>query len=214
MSDLGANKIFGAVLATGLAILGLREASSIMFHVSPPEQPGWAVEIVEEVAGGAEVVLPPDWGTVLPVADIAAGEVAFAKCLSCHLVTPGASTLTGPNLHGIVGRQPAVLGDFDYSPVMRDFINEAPTWDYQHLYDFIAAPQRYMRGTKMTFVGIRRQDELVNLIAYLRAHTPNPPPIPEPMPVEVAEADDDAAEDEAPAAETAEADAPAADPAA
>ena len=49
---------------------------------------------------------PPDWGTVLPTADVAAGEAVFAKCKSCHTIDAGGANGTGPNLYGVVGRKP------------------------------------------------------------------------------------------------------------
>jgi cytochrome c len=190
MSDLGANKIFGAVLATGLVILGLQHVTGVLFHVDPPETAGYAIEVQEEEAGGGPVALPPpDWGTVLPTANIAAGETAFGKCLSCHTIAPGGMALTGPNLNNIVGSKPATIPGFDYSPAMVDYGNEHPVWDYQTLYHYLEAPQRVVRGTKMTFVGIKRQDELINLIAYMRSQSPGAPPIPPPNPVAEAPAE-------------------------
>ena len=70
MSDLTFNKVAGAVLATGLAIVGLREISSGVFAPHPVEKPGYAIEVAEEAgAGGGAAEAPIDWGTVLPTAD-------------------------------------------------------------------------------------------------------------------------------------------------
>ena len=76
MSDLGFNKIAGAVLATGLAIVGLKELTSVIYKVEPVEKPGYAITVAEEAGegGAAAVEVAIDWGTVLPTADIAAGE--------------------------------------------------------------------------------------------------------------------------------------------
>src|SRR3954470_1085510 len=153
MSDLTFNKIAGAVLATGLAIVGLGQLSSGVFTKEPPAKPGYAVEVAAETGegGAAAADVPPDWGTVLPRADVAAGEATFAKCQSCHSLTANG---TGPNLMGVVGRKPASEAGFAYSPAMQAFGEKQPIWDYQHLYEFIKAPQAYVNGTKMTFVGL------------------------------------------------------------
>ena len=90
MSDLGFNKIAGAALATALAVIGLRELSSVIYASEPPEKPGYAIQVAEEAAGPGEVAdTPPDWGTVLPAANVAAGEEQSKKCLSCHTFTKG-----------------------------------------------------------------------------------------------------------------------------
>ena len=190
MSDLQANKIFGAVLATGLVILGLQQVSGVLFHAEGPEKAGYAIEVQEETTGGGEAELPPDWGTLLPAADVAAGETAWGKCVSCHTDTPGGANLTGPNLYDLIGRKPGTHAGFAYSQAMIDFGNANPVWDYQHLSDFLEAPAQHIKGTKMTFVGLKRVEDRVNILAYFRTMAPSPPPIPAPNPV-------------APAAETA-----------
>ena len=121
MSDLTFNKIAGAVLATGLAIVGLRELSTGVFAQEHPEKPGYAIAVVEDTGGGATAEAPIDWGTVLPTADIKAGEAVFAKCKSCHTIDAGGPNGTGPNLNGVVGRKPGSHGGFAYSGGMTDF---------------------------------------------------------------------------------------------
>jgi len=182
MSDLTFNKIAGAVLATGLAIVGLRELSAGVFAPEEVTKPGYAVEVVEEGGeGAAGPVLPPDWGTVLPTANVASGEAVFAKCKSCHTVDAGGANGTGPNLFGVVGRKPAATGGFAYSPALGTYAGAHPQWTYDELNEFIAGPQKHIAGTKMTFVGIKKVDERVNLIAYLASKggtlaTPAPDP--------------------------------------
>jgi len=168
MSDLTFNKIAGAVLATGLAIVGLRELSAGVFAPEHVTKPGYAVEVVEEGGDGAAgPELPPDWGTLLPAANVAAGEATFAKCKSCHTVDQGGANGTGPNLFGVVGHKPGMHAAFAYSSGMSAFAGEHPQWTYDQLNEFIKAPQKHIAGTKMTFVGIKKTDERVNLIAYL-----------------------------------------------
>lgn len=170
MSDLTFNKIAGAVLATGLAIVGLRELSAGVFTPEHPAKAGYVVEVAEEGGdAGAVADTPPDWGTVLATADVKAGEATFAKCKSCHSIQEGGPNGTGPDLWGVAGRKPASHGGFAYSAAMTEFGAKQPVWDYDHLYEFIKGPQKYIAGTKMTFVGIKKQDERINLIAYLRS---------------------------------------------
>ena len=182
MSDLTFNKIAGATLATALAVFGLKEVSAMVFGHHELEKPGYAIDVPEEAAGGgAEVELPPDWGTVLPTANIQAGQAAWAKCTSCHTDTQGGANGTGPNLWGVVGAKPATHAGFAYSAAMTEFGAKQPVWDDEHLYEYLKAPAKYVPGTKMTFVGLKKQEDRINIVAYLRTMggtLPVPPPNP------------------------------------
>ena len=187
MSDLNFNKIAGAVLATGLAIVGLKELSSGVFSKEPPAKAGYAIEVAEDTAGGgaAAADVPPDWGTVLPTADVKAGEAVFAKCKSCHNADNGGANGTGPNLWGVEGRKPGSHPGFAYSSGMTEFGAKQPVWDYEHIYEFVKNPQKYIPGTKMTFVGLKKPEDRINLIAYLHAQG-GTLPIPAPNPAAAA----------------------------
>jgi len=170
MSDLTFNKIAGGVLATGLAIFFLREASDIVFHKEELEKPGYAITVAEETGGAAAgPELPPDWGTLIPVADVAAGKTVSAKCVSCHNFDQGGPNEPGPNLFGVVGRKPGSHPGFNYSPAMVDHGNKVGKWDYEDLNEFLTAPQKHLPGTKMTFVGLKKPEDRIAIIAYLHS---------------------------------------------
>jgi len=186
MSDLTFNKVAGALLATGLAIVGLRELSSGVFTQEKPEKAGYAIQVAETSEGGAAAAdVPPDWGTVLPAADVKAGEAVFAKCKSCHTIAEGGPNGTGPDLWGVVGRKPGSHAGFAYSAGMTDFGAKQPIWDYEHIYEFVKAPQKYINGTKMTFVGLKKPEDRINVIAYLHSQG-STLPIPAPNPAAAA----------------------------
>jgi cytochrome c len=131
--------------------------------------------------------VPPDWGTVLPTADVKAGEAVFAKCKSCHNADNGGANGTGPNLWGVEGRKPGSHPGFAYSAGMTDFGSKNAVWDYEHIYEFVKNPQKYIPGTKMTFVGLKQPQDRINVIAYLHAQG-GTLPIPAPNPAAAAAA--------------------------
>ena len=181
--DLKWNKILGAGLATAFVILLVREGTAMIYHTEAPEKMGYFVDAPEEAeAGAAEVVLPPDWGTIMPTADLAAGEAAFARCASCHNAASGGPNGIGPNLFGVVGRPVASHAGFAYSDAMVGHKTEAPSWTLDALDEFITAPGRDVPGTKMSFAGIRDQQTRVNLIAWLRSQGSGGFAIPAPDP--------------------------------
>jgi cytochrome c len=187
MSDLTFNKIFGGVLMTGLIIFGLKEASDIVFAKHELEKPGYEIAVAEEGGeGGAAVAeVAPDWGSVLTPANVAAGQAVSAKCASCHNFTP--ENHTGPGLFGVVGRKPGTHPAFAYSSAMVDFGNKNPVWDYDHLDTFLKAPGKDVSGTKMTFVGLKKQEDRIAIIAYLHS-LGSTLPIPAPKPAAAAPA--------------------------
>jgi cytochrome c len=183
-NDLTFNKIAGGLLATGLAIVGLGELSSIIYKFEPAKKPGYAIQVqAESGGGGGEAAdVPPDWGTVLPAANVQAGADVATKCKSCHNLDNGGPNLTGPNLYGVEGRKPGTHAGFAYSSALTDFSGKHPTWTYDELYLFLKGPQADIAGTKMTFVGLKKPEDRINVIAYLRTLSASPPPIPAPNP--------------------------------
>jgi cytochrome c len=196
------NQIAMAVLGALLLIFGTRTLMQIAFEEHAPEKPGM------EVAGtkhgeepGAET--PAAGASQLPAllakGDAAKGDTAAAVCKVCHSFDAGAPSPIGPNLHSVVGRKIASVEGFNYSPALKAKSGE--DWTYDNLEHFIHKPAEYAPGTLMAFPGIPDEQQVADVILFLRTKTDNPPPLPEVTAVPAPEA--------APAGEAAK---PAADP--
>jgi cytochrome c len=188
MADLTFNKIAGAALATGLVIFGLQNFMSEAFKQEPPAKPGYAIAVAADTSGGGEPVdVIPDWGTVLPKADIAKGQAITGKCASCHQFDPADTPNIGPGLFGVVGRPPGTQAKYTtYDSAMQDFTKTHNAWTYDLLYQFLKSPGQFMPGTKMTFVGLKDPQDRINVIAYLRSNGSPNYPIPAPAPAKAA----------------------------
>lgn len=187
MSDLGFNKIAFCVLGTGLLLIGLNEASHALFHNEHHETDAYFVEIPDAPEAGAATAVaegPRDYFALLSAASVAAGEEVAVKCHQCHTFEPGGEALQGPNLYGIVGRNVASVAGFKYSTGPGSLSDLEGVWDYEKLDHFIERPKGYRPATAMNFLGIRKEADRANLMAYLRTLTageplPLPPPLPE-----------------------------------
>ena len=178
------NKIIGAVLGTLLFVVVLKIATGAIFEVPPPAKPGYVVEGVQEASSGGGATAPveealPDWGTVLPKADLAAGKDVSTRCEQCHDLSKGGPDKIGPNLWGVVGRARASRASFSYSSAMA---SNHDVWDFDKLFRYLKSPQTMVPGTKMTFAGLPSAAQRINLIAYLRTLSDSPMAIPAPKP--------------------------------
>lgn len=98
--------------------------------------------------------------------DPEAGERVFRRCAACHAVGEDAQSRVGPELNQIFGRVPASVEGFAYSSAMQEF-GENNVWDAETLHAFLQAPRDVVTGTKMAFPGLRKEQEVVDLLAYL-----------------------------------------------
>jgi cytochrome c len=178
------NKIIGAVLGTAIFIFVVRLVAEKIYEPEVPAKPGYVVEGVVEASASGAATAPveealPDWGTVLPKADAAAGKATSAKCEACHDTSSAKTIKIGPPLFGVVDRPRASIAAFSYSGAMKA---KGGTWTYDELFKFLKSPGAYITGTKMSFAGLTRAEDRINLIAFLRTNADSPAAIPAPKP--------------------------------
>src|SRR5579863_8288043 len=106
------------------------------------------------------VLLTPRPGAA---ADIAAGQAIFSRCKICHSIEAG-KNMVGPSLHGIFGRKAGTADNFAYSEAMQ---KSGVVWDDDTLTKYLRGPQAFIPGDKMAFPGIKDDEQIANLLAYL-----------------------------------------------
>jgi cytochrome c len=97
--------------------------------------------------------------------DAALGEKVFLKCKACHQIGEGAKNAVGPVLNGIIGRRAGTYQDYSYSDANK---GSGITWDAATLKDYLKNPRAKIPGTKMIFPGLPKDDDIDNVIAYLK----------------------------------------------
>ena len=174
------NKIAAAVLTAGLVAMVAGFISDLIYHPVPAAKPGFVIAAGD--SGGAATPVaaaapaaPEPIAPLLANASVEKGEKVAKKCVSCHTFTKGGANKIGPNLWDIVGAKPAHIDGFAYSSAMRGMDKN---WDYEALNLFILKPRDFLKGTKMSFAGLKKASDRADLIAYLRSLSDNPKPMP------------------------------------
>ncbi len=98
--------------------------------------------------------------------DPVAGEKVFKKCAACHIVDSDKSKV-GPSLKGLLGRKPGSVEGFKYSKAMVEF-GADKVWDEPTLITYLPDPKGLVKGTKMAFAGLKKEQEVADVIAYLK----------------------------------------------
>ncbi|PSK80976.1 sulfur dehydrogenase subunit SoxD [Limimaricola soesokkakensis] len=126
-----------------------------------------SVEGADAEAAPAEAVVEASAGPDPEL--VAAGERVFKKCAACHQVGENAKNRSGPQLNGIVGRTAGTVEGFRYSGALEEAGADGLVWDHESLAGFLADPRAYLKGTKMSFAGLRSDEDIAAITAFLEA---------------------------------------------
>ena len=162
-------KAGGALCGALLIFLLGKWAAEMIYHTGASghggEEMAQAYTIDTGAAeGGATEEAGPDFATLFASADAGAGEKVFGKCKACHKVD--GNNGTGPHLDGVVNRAVGSVAGFGYSDAMKA---HGGNWDPESMSHFLENPKKAVPGTKMTFAGLPKPQDRVNLIAYLQS---------------------------------------------
>jgi len=119
----------------------------------------------EEAAATVEEAVPAGPDPEL----VAAGETVFRACAACHEIGDGARNRVGPTLNDTYGNTVAHVEDFRYSPALREAGDSGMIWDSETLAGYLADPRGYIRGNRMAFQGLRSDEDIAAVIAYIQA---------------------------------------------
>jgi len=179
MDSFELNKIIAAVLMVALLVIGLGKFADGIFHVKKPKNPGYQVEVKTQLASKAsqatEVVEKINISALMAQGDIASGKKIFKKCAACHSINKGGPNKIGPALYDVVGRKVGALADYKYSKTLASYGKE---WSFEELNGFLIKPSAYLKGTKMSYAGLRKEVDRASVIKYLNQKGDNPKPLP------------------------------------
>ncbi|MCV0425284.1 MAG: c-type cytochrome [Roseibium sp.] len=153
--------------ATFLNVTPEEGDETLMNHAAVEDAPTFVANTATTDSGGDKEV-PDTAPLAADPALVAAGEKVFKKCKACHAVGDGAKNKSGPQLNGLMGRMMGSVDGFKYSKAFKAAMEEGRVWNEVELTAFLAKPKAYMKGTKMSFAGIRKDQDLTAVIEFLR----------------------------------------------
>ena len=181
MDSFELNKIIASILLVALLIIGISKISNVIFKVEKLESSAYKVEIPEGdikqvgVDKNKQVEEKIDISALMALADINHGEKVFKKCSACHSIEAGGGNKIGPALYNVVGRKVAALGDYKYSKALVEYNRN---WSFEELNGFLIKPQKWIKGTKMAYAGLRKEKDRASVILYLNKYADNPLQLP------------------------------------
>ena len=179
MDSFEINKIVAAVLLVALLVIGIGKLSNVIFYVEKPEKPGYAVEVQQAststTAAATAEDKKVDIAALMALGDVNAGEKIFKKCAACHSINQGGANKIGPALYNVVGRKIGGVADYKYS---KAFVEYGKEWNFEELNGFLIKPSKWIKGTKMAYAGLRKEEDRASVIKYLNQNSDNPLPLP------------------------------------
>ena len=179
MDSFELNKIIAAILMVALLVIGLDKIADGVFHVKKPKNPGYQVEVESKLTSGtsraSKEVEKVDITAIMTLGDVISGEKIFKKCAACHSINKGGKNKIGPALYNVVGRTVGGVDDYKYSKALASYGKE---WTFEELNGFLQKPASYLKGTKMSYAGLRKEKDRASVIKYLNQNSDSPKLLP------------------------------------
>jgi len=179
MDSFEFNKIAAAVLVTALLFIGIKEIGNFVYKVDKPKKSAYKIEGVADTTKitNEKVKIEEKLASIKPLlasASIESGAKVFKKCAACHSIDKGGANKIGPALWGVVNRKIGGVQGFKYSTAMAKY---GKNWSFEELNGFLHKPMKYIKGTKMGFIGLKKDKDRANVIAYMNSKSDTPIPV-------------------------------------
>lgn len=167
MSGFELNKVAASILLASLIAMMVGFITNILYKPDlNPKNRGYLVGVanITQAPVATEEIIP-DIKELMKKANAEAGKNITKRCISCHSFEKGGANKVGPHLWDVAGRDKAKVEDYKYSTALTALGGK---WDDESLFYFLHKPSKFAPGTKMTFAGLSKPEEIVDVILYLK----------------------------------------------
>ena len=175
MDSFEINKIFAAIIVTVLLVLGINKVSDVIFHVEKPDVEGYKVEVKFVSTSQTNKQGQVDISALLALGSVENGKKVFKKCAACHSINEGGGNKIGPKLWNVMFRTVGSIADYKYSKALSTYGKE---WTWEEMNGFLIKPAKWIKGNKMGFAGLKKEEDRASVILYLNQNSDNPKPLP------------------------------------
>jgi cytochrome c len=174
------NKIVVSIILAVILVLGINKITNAIYYVEKPEKS--AYEVASTTGAGqtidsdtsSENSGSKDIMAIFASTSAADGAKIFKKCAACHSIAQGGANKIGPALWGVLGRNAGSVSDYKYSKAM---VAYAKPWSFQEMAGFLTKPKDWIKGTKMSFAGLKNEKDRAAVILYMNENTESPLPL-------------------------------------
>ena len=174
------NKIIVSIVLAVILVLGINKIADEIYYVEKPEKSAYQVESITTVAStnSAETsAVSSDSGDIMALfasTSAAEGAKVFKKCLSCHSIKKDGANKIGPALWGVLGKAAGSVPGYKYSKAMAA---HGKNWSFEEMNGFLITPKSWIKGTKMSFAGLKNAKDRAAVILYMNENMNSPLPI-------------------------------------
>ena len=173
------NKIIVSIVFAVILVLVINKITDVIYYVEKPKKSAYQVANVSTTTSTKTTSASSDIGSgdimaLLASVSVADGEKIFKKCAACHNIAKGGGNKIGPALWGVLGRQAGSISNYKYSKAMAA---HGKLWSFKEMNEFLTKPKDWIKGTKMSFLGLKKETERAAVILYMNKNTDNPLPL-------------------------------------
>ena len=172
------NKILVSIVFAVILVLGINKVTDIIFHNPAPQTSAYQVNVTtvasNETQTSSEDSVSGNIMALFASTSAADGAKVFKKCAACHSIAQGGANKIGPALWGVLGRKSGSVSGYKYSKAMAA---HGENWSFEEMNGFLIKPKEWIKGTKMSFAGLKNAKDRAAVILYMNENTDSPLPL-------------------------------------
>ena len=174
------NKIIVSIGLAIILIFGINKITDAIYYVEKPEKSAYQIDALVSATNtavtGTSAASSESTNIMALFASTSSAEGAkiFKKCAACHSISQSGGNKIGPALWGVLGRKAGSVSDYKYSKAI---VAHGKPWSFKEMNGFLLKPKDWIKGTKMSFAGLKKAKDRAAVILYMNENANNPLPV-------------------------------------